>query len=285
MGTLLLAVLALVALTALAGAWRLSWRHERARAVYGAELEKALEDGVLTPEERLQLARLKEERDLSDADVRFAALALYRRALTEATADARVTEEEEGALARLQAQLGLTDADLEPERGHLERLNLLARLERGVLPVIVSPVALPPGELAHWVVHATLCEWIAVPGSPRRDPPHLSFRVDAAEPFYADGPRAPLGPSPHVLPIDLGILVITGRVTLFRGAKRRYDVPHSRLTGVALYRDGLRITVSGPAAAYSFLTADPELTVAVLLRAAREARAGGLPTPTPSPRP
>ncbi len=274
----------LVLLAALAGAGAALWlagRRRQGRALYRAELEKALEDGVLTPEERAQLDRVRVERDLSEAEVRLAALALYRRALGEAMADSRVTAEEDRALARLQAQLGLTDADLAPERGHIERLHLLARLERGVLPVVGSPVALSPGDTAHWVVHATFCEWLGLPGRGRAEPAHLGFDVEDTQPFHADGPRGSLGSNPHVLPVDLGVLVVTGRALLFRGAKRRLDVPYARFVRLSLYRDGIRATLAGPATGFSFLTADPELTAAVLLRAARNSRQDDAPALRP----
>ncbi len=74
-----------------------------------------------------------------------------------------------------------------------------------------------------------------------------------------------------MLPVDLGVLVLTGRAVRFRGAKSDLVVPLARLRRVALFRDGLRLDLADPIASRYLLLADPELTAAVLLLAARHA--------------
>lgn len=261
-------VLALAAIGLGLGAWLASSRRRRRRAVYQAQLEAAVADGVLNPDEVRHLEQLRAGGALSDAEARMAALAVYRRALAAAVADARVTADEAATLAQMQKLLGLTDADLADEAHH-KRMRLLAQLEAGGLPLVASPIPLASGEVAHWTVQATLCERMAFPGRPAPDPPHVLLQIPGSEPFSAAGERHTLGTSPQLLPIDLGVLVVSARAVRFRGAKTEVIIDHSRLRAIALFQDGLRLDVVEPEGSRYFLVSDPELTAAVALLAAR----------------
>jgi hypothetical protein len=248
-------------------------RRRRARLEYQQLLQKALDDGVLTPEELAELEAVRREGALTPEEVRMAALAIYRGALREAAEDARLTEEEEATLNRLQEQLELSEQDLGSDFNRLSRLRMLARIAEGNLPDVPSPVQLVPEERCHWVVQCTLADRISMPQTVRRELTGLAFTVLGAEPFAAMGPRDAMRPAEDVLPNDLGALIITSRRTIFQGAKRTISVPHARTENVKLYADGIRIEEIGQSARRYFLVEDPELTCAILLQAARRRRA------------
>ncbi len=272
---LLILLLGVLALAVGLGRWlALARRRRLRRALYQGQLEQAVADGVLTPEEVAQLEKLRQEGALSDGEVRMAALAVYRRALGAAMADSRITEDEEATLRHMQELLGLSDRDLAGDAAHLRRMHLLAHLEHGRLPEVDAPVDLPADEAAHWMVQATLCERIAYSNRPFNDPRALLFNVDSAEPFSAAGEREMLGTSTSLMPMDLGVLVVTGRALRFRGARSDLIIPHTRLRRLALFRDGFRLDLADPIASRYFLVADPELTAAVLLLAARRLTGG-----------
>ncbi len=266
---LLLTALVVVAILVGLGMWLFRTRRRQHRALYQRQLESAVADGVLTPEEMRQLEQLRAQGALSDAEVRMAAVAVYRRALADAMADSRITADEEKTLARMQTLLDLRDQDLEADADHLRRMRLLAQLEAGRLPSVDAPIELATGETAHWTVQATLCERMALTGRSGAEPEHILFDVASAEPFSAARPRQPLGTSPQILPVDLGVLTITERACRFRGARSDVIIDHGRLRRVALYQDGIRLDVADPTGSRYFLVSDPELTAAVLLTAAR----------------
>ncbi len=268
---LLLATLFVLAILLAVALWLLRTRRRQHRAVYQRQLEQAVADGVLTPEEMRQLDQLRARGALSDAEVRMAAVAVYRRALADAMADSRITAEEETTLGRMQALLGLRDQDLAADADHLRRMRLLAQIEAGHLPSVDAPIELATGESAHWTVQATLCERMALTGR-SAEPEHILFELGSDEPFSAARPRQPLGTSPQIMPVDLGVLAITGRAARFRGARSDVIIDHARLRRVALYQDGIRLDVVEPTGSRYFLVADPELTAAVLLLAAGPAQ-------------
>lgn len=275
--SLLVLMLALLAFAA-AGAILLTQRRRQARQLYQRRLESALADGTLSHEEIAELEGLRAQKDLTQQEVRMVARAIYRGALRDAMRDDRLSAEEDEALRHLQVQLGLSEHDLGSDLVHLSRLRMLARVESGDLPRVDSPVALVPHEICHWVLQCTLADELDLPRRPRNELIGSRMAVAGTDAFRADPDRSELRPSERILPVDLGILVVTSRRTVFQGAKRTLTTPHARVEEIALYRDGLRLReLNGQARAY-LLVDDAELTAAILLQAARRRRVEIRPT-------
>jgi hypothetical protein len=245
-------------------------RHRRlhGRRLYQESLERALADGILTDDEARELKSVREQRDLTEAEVRMVALSLYRRALRDAVADSRITAEETEELAALRSHLGLSDRDLRGDVSQLRRICVLSEIEHEHLPQIESPVALANGESCHWVVQGRLADRLAAPGR-KTELRSVNFDVAGNVPFSAEGDRSHLTSSDEMLPTDLGVVVVTNRRTLFRGARRTVVVPHMKLSKLQLYKDGIGIEQTDPPLRSFLIVDDPELTAAVLLCASR----------------
>jgi hypothetical protein len=265
----LLLGLASLAVSAAAAGVFVRYRRHRSRSLYHQSLERALADGILTDDEARELASVREAHELTEAEVRMVALSLYRRALRDAVADSRITEEEDEVLQRLRSQLGLSDRDLREDVAQVQRVRLLSEVERDHLPHVDSPVPLASGEQCHWVIQARLADRLSTPGR-KSELRKLRFAVASQDVFSADGERSDLRTSDEILPTDMGVLLITDRRTLFRGARRTVNVPHLKLLSIDLFKDGVSIEESEPARRNFFMVDDPELTAAVLLRAARD---------------
>lgn len=265
----LLALFSLAVLL-LAVAGYLRWRRRQDRALYQSRLEAALADGTLSPDEAAELEGLQIAKELSHAEVRMAARAIYRGALRDVLADDRLGPEEDRALRQLQAQLGLTDEELDRDHHQLSRLRLLAQVEGGTIPEMDAPIPLVPHERCHWVVQASFAERI---GTAARELPGIRLTVNADDPFTTEGPRHELRPDDSILPVDLGILVVSSRRVVFQGAKRTVSIPHARIEAIVLYEDGIQpMEIGGSSRGYLLLD-DADLTAAVLLQAARRRRA------------
>lgn len=241
-------------------------QRRRARRIYQEALTNALDDGILTEEEAAELERLRSDKDLSEREVRMAAIALYRRTLQDAAADHYLTPEEDEQLRRMQEQLGLSEVDLGTDLVRVRRLRTLASITEGRLPEVVSPIELVPEERCHWVVRASIAQRIAMPAQHRLRA--VLFPILDTTPFHVHGERDPLRPSDVILPTDLGVLIVTSRRSVLQGARQSTSVPHARLQSVMLFRDGIAIEEINGNVRY-FLVDDPELTAAVVLHAAR----------------
>lgn len=259
-------------LAATAGMLYVRRRRVRGRRMYQQQLERALADGILSKQEAQELADMRAQRDLSDAEVRMVAVSLYRRALRDAVADSRITEQEDETLQRMRAQLGLSDADLRADVEQLQRIRVLAAVERGELPLVDAPVQLADGESCHWVIQGRLADQLVVPGR-RTELRAISFEVGSVTPFSVSGERSQLGPSCEILPTDIGMVVVTNRRTLFSGARKTVSIPHMKLRTLDLFQDGVALDETDPAHTSFVLVNDPELTAAILLCAARKRQA------------
>jgi hypothetical protein len=96
--------------------------------------------------------------------------------------------------------------------------------------------------------------------------------------FSAAGNREALRPREEILPVDLGMFVVTSRRAIFQGARRTVSVPHARLEHILLYQDGIRMDELGAESRGFILLEDAELTAAILLQAARRRREEIRPT-------
>jgi hypothetical protein len=247
-------------------------RRRKSRGLYQRQLESALADGSLSADEIAELERLRQAKDLSSAEVRTIARAIYRRALNDALHDDHLSPEEDQALRGLQTQLNLSEAELERDHLQLSRLRLLAQVANGHLPVVEPPIPLVPQETCHWVVQTSFAERL---GLARKADALRGIRLSVSgdEPLTVKGERDSLRPSEAILPIDLGVLVITSRRTHFQGAKRTLTIPHARLEHILLYADGIRLDELGGNAKAHLLVDDAEVTAAIMLQAARRRRA------------
>src|SRR5690606_1074338 len=195
MGMTILLLVATAALATIAVLAYTGRRRRHARAVYQRRLEAAVADGILTQEEIAELERLRQEKDLTPAEVRMAARATYRTILREALRDSRLTAEEDRTLRHLQAQLGLSDHELGEDSEQLSRLRTLGRLEAGQLPVIEVPIQLVPHERAHWLVQAAFAEQLNIPSPGRRELRGVPMPIEGDAPFNAEGERDALRPA------------------------------------------------------------------------------------------
>ncbi len=270
-GSIGVAAIAIVLLVWVLTAWTVR-RRRRARQQYRDMLQRALADGRLTPEEMAELDALRAQKDLSHTEVRMIARAVYRGALRSALEDAVLTPEEDAHLHRIQQELRLEERELGEDQAQVVRLRMLAQFLAGHLPEIEAPLQLVPGEICHWLVQGALAERLELPVA-RPELRGVVMRVMSDDPFTMEDERDALRPAEDILPVDLGIVAVTSRRTVFQGAKRTISIPHARVDGIVLYADALRLDELNGATRRYLLVEDAELTAAALLQAARRRRA------------
>jgi hypothetical protein len=147
-----------------------------------------------------------------------------------------------------------------------------------MLPTVDAPIPLVPHEVCHWVVQASLADRLELPRRGRTSPAAIDLAVGGTNGFSAAGNREALRPREEILPVDLGMFVVTSRRAIFQGARRTVSVPHARLEHILLYQDGIRLDELGAESRGFILLEDAELTAAILLQAARRRREEIRPT-------
>lgn len=124
--------------------------------IYTSELEKVLEDGVVTEEEKSFLEDLRENlfitQDTAEALYQTKAKQYIEGFIQTIVADDRLTPEEETQLQDLVESLNLTIDIGDSNRRVLEECKIYWLIENGQLPVVRSRVELYEGEECHFEI-------------------------------------------------------------------------------------------------------------------------------------
>jgi hypothetical protein len=233
---------------------------DQARARYLGALTGFDLSGSLTPSEARTLA----ETDLAVVGVDWhhrVARSAIAYLLDQALADELLTADEDATIARL-ARLATVDlGELIGTANGLSTRVMVARVNAGRLPTVVKPVTrLRRREVCHLEVRASLMTTAEGAGA------HVDRGINAAKGTRIDYARlvnqlAPLAGGLRAW--DDGHLVVTDQRVFFDGNHLAIQVPHRRLIGYTLFKDGLRLRIAGRKAEPIFRVAEPLVVAAV----------------------
>jgi hypothetical protein len=225
-----------------------------------------LRDGDDSAETLAELASLVDPRHARDS---CAALIAFSEALLK---DDRITLDDEAAWARVSDALGVKPADLATNQfaGILTQLAI-GRINDGRLPVVPpggSRLLVKPGEIVHVEKTASLMKEV----------------IDREFQGGSSGISIPLGKGvryrtgsfrgksvvvgSHLEAADTGILSVSSRRVVFMGNRKTIDTPYTKLAGLDVYTDGLRVHCSSRQTASLFTMAKGAEVVAATIQAA-----------------
>ena len=190
-----------------------------------------------------------------------------------ALADDHLTAEEEAALAKVADAVGLDQADLEA-RGDLYVRLQVAKINAGRLPVVETPQLITKkNEVVHFEASAALMKEVAV-REWRGGSQGVSFRIAKGVRYRVGATRGHIVTVGTQLQVaDTGVLAITSQRIAYLGERKTLDMPFSKLMGMELYSDGVRLSLSNRQTAPLFkVTCSTDVLGALLNAAAQEAQ-------------
>jgi hypothetical protein len=216
------------------------------KAVYQQEVNKVIQDGVLSKEEEgflLELERnLHMPHDLAMSVYGSEARDLFSRVLTNAISDERLSPEEERQIQTLAADLRVT-IDCENEtRALLDKYKLLWQIDNGFLPEIKCDINLQKNEICHfsrnyvnWFEQRVVTHRIGYSG--------LSYRVSICKGLsWRAGNVSPQIISDDVWKIiDTGDLYLTNKRIIFMGSKGNKTITFKKVLDFTVYTNGITI--------------------------------------------
>lgn len=214
--------------------------------IYRGELQAALADQHLTPEEKVRLDALARRLRLPDDVVQTIykedTTALLQRVLNQATADRRLSPEEEGQLAALADNLGAKIAYDAATLAALDRCRLLWRIEQGDLPDVPVPIRLQRGERCHAnIPAASHYELRRVTRAIRYAGPTARIKIVKGL-YWRMGQISLDRVTQEVLTLlDTGTLYVTSKRFLFDGAKKNTSIPLGRIINFTVYQNGIQV--------------------------------------------
>lgn len=233
---------------------------------YRKALERAVSDGVVTPEEERYLLSLRDDLGLSSEDAYQIALDLFSSEVNAAVSDDELTIEEQIRLHKLKEALELRDEDIKQELEKIAELIVLRDVQNGKLPEVPTDEArkhliMASDEVCHCLVSTGLYKRIVkqVRGRYRG----WSFRISPGV-YYRTGTYTPPEIKEEITKVDEGILAITNKRLIFMGKHSDLDVPLQKIVGVEIFRDAIGIHRKGRKEQEFFVLSRPKLIGAIL---------------------
>lgn len=191
----------------------------------------------------------------------------FREHIEHALEDDLLSEREEQQLFEWAEQQGITNEDWRKRFGDLLDRMLIASVNDGRLPDVTAmnpPVMLKSGEVAHYMVAASLMKEVAE-REMRGGGAGVSFRVAKGVRFSTGRFRARsvvVGTS--LVEVDSGALTVTSRRTVFAGGRKTFDLPHSKLVNLNVYTDGISFNMSNRQTVPLFKVPNGQVVAAII---------------------
>lgn len=211
------------------------------QSVYRRTVEEVLKDRRITARERSFLKSLQQELKLSDRLAekiyRDEATELVRRSLIKALADERLSPAEERELAEIAKNLGATLEYDEKTRALLDKYRLYWLIENGQIPEIDTVIRLQKREKCFFSADASLCELTKTSRSSRFGgvSDRLNRTYEPSEEHFEEVKTL------EASPIDHGMLYLTNKRIVFRGAKTTRNIFLASVLDYIPFPNGIRI--------------------------------------------
>ena len=215
---------------------------DKKKQAYRDKVKEAVSDGKLSPTDMQDLAKLREQLDVTDAadDKTELRRDLYNEAVDAARSKGQLTNTGVQDLAKIQKFLALRDDQIEKTKIEVNRLRTLTEIRRGNLPVVppsniaLRGIAMEPGEVPHYSLAVEILD------QPRFDA--VGMQVLGVFNYSEGDSRAHFLPENGAKPQGEGNLIITNkRVVLKTSDGRTASVKFGGDVPFFLYNEGLRL--------------------------------------------
>ncbi|MDX6378268.1 MAG: hypothetical protein QOE98_2571 [Gaiellaceae bacterium] len=207
---------------------------------------------------------------LSERGVERIREGIVRQAIDAVLADDRLNGAEEAALLDALQRFGVTLDNMDQTAPGVRNRLLVAKVNDGRLPVVDEPLLIArPGERVHLEYEAQLMKIDSARGYQDRSR-DAGFRIVEGAPYRVGrnrGRTINLGTAVSV--DDVGTLSITDRRVVFTGSIQTLEFRYDKLAGIALFSQGIRISVTNQRKAGLFQLDHVDVVAAVLNAAAQ----------------
>lgn len=218
------------------------------KEVYGRAIDRFIEDGRLSKQEKLELEALRLRLGLSEGDGKsvYAERAQRRiaRFVQFITEDQRISPVEDRRLSDMAQSLGVT-LQLDKSSDHVfQRYRTLWAIEHGELPVISAPIPLRRGEVCHFFSECSWHEYRVTSTTVVYGGFRSSTKIIKG--LYAVGGAREYRPvhQESLVPVDSGSFYVTSDRVVFVGSvgsKKGISIPLSGIADVSIFSDGLML--------------------------------------------
>ena len=216
---------------------------DKKKQEYREKVKEAVSDGKLSSSDLQNLAKLREELDVTDAadDKTSLRRDLYNEAVGAARSKGQLTNTGVQDLAKIQKFLALRDDQIEKTKMEVNRLRTLTEIRRGALPevpasnVALRGVTMEPGEVPHYSLAVEMYDAPRVGDSE-------GLKVLGVFTYVEGSVGSQFMPEDTAKPLGEGHVIITNRRLILKtGDGRTASVKYNGEVPFYLYSEGIRL--------------------------------------------
>ena len=216
---------------------------DKKKQAYRDKVKEAVSDGKLSSTDMQELAKLRQELDVTDAadDKTSLRRDLYNEAVDAARSKGQLTQTGLQDLQKIQKFLALRDDQVEKTKMDVNRLRTLTEIRKGNLPLVppthsaLRGVQMEPGETPHYSLAVEILGQSRIPSGSEGMKVHGPFT-------YEEGnSRSHFLPEEGAKPQGEGNVIITDRRLILKTDKRVASVKFGGEVPFYLYNEGLRL--------------------------------------------
>jgi hypothetical protein len=215
---------------------------DKKKAEYREKVKEAVSDGKLSSTDLHELAKLREDLDVTDAAEDRTSLRreIYDEAFDAKRSQGQLTQTGILDLAKIQKFLALRDDQLADKKVELNRLRMLTEIKKGNIPMVppshaaMRGVKLEPEEAAHYTVQVQMFSTSRVGDD--------GLRIDVDFKYAEGASRSHFLPEEGAKPVGDGVVIITNqRLIIKTDSGRQASVKYGGEGQAFLYNEGLQV--------------------------------------------
>jgi hypothetical protein len=208
-------------------------------------LVASLSDGANLPEVLPRVTELEASASFSASELQKINAGALRSYAETALADDLLTEDEEHSFSDVAQALGYDEDKIATQHPDLLQRMVVAKVNDGRLSEIDDPYLMTKrGEIVHAEAPASLLKEV-VKRETRARYAGFSFRITKGVRFHAGGARGhSVATGTETQVADSGVLSVSSKRVVFSGHRSTIEVPYTKLVGLNVFEDGLRLNAS-----------------------------------------
>jgi len=240
---------------------------KKAKAKYEESLSRCLETGILDESIKKDLDEIKKNDNLTEYDIKPIHIRLINLYFQRINVDERINDHEKKSLEELMNYFSIHIDDFNFDQKLFNKNYALEQLEKGILPksdISGLNVALGKDEFSHWGCPAQLRKY-------RHITNRINYKGLTSSIKIMKGLRYRMGSlgyqtqtQENLITEDVGFLWITNKRIGFKGQRKIFAVPLSKILNIELTLAGIEVAKEGKEVPYIFALDDYQIPAAIL---------------------
>jgi len=215
---------------------------------YNNLLKDFLSDGKLDEKEKKELERLSKEYNITELELLEAHKKGSALAFQSIISDGKITEDEKSALEELMNYFKVSQKDFKFDQKAFNKFYTLGLIDKGILPDIQEhdiDIIFKKGEILHWGCPGALRKYQRVTNRINYSGPTASIKIMKGVRYRMGSIGYSTSSSEYLINEDTGVFWLTNQRIGFRGNRKNFVFPYSKIHAFELTKNGLTILKDG----------------------------------------